>query len=541
MQTPTDSPIQIGTQGSFRGRAFRVIELFRKWTNQESWNEWQIQFESQEKAWIKESQGTWFLFQFLPEALIENQALSAGEEIAFQENKFVVRKIHKLSFEINGRIHHSTLFDLASGPVLLNIEDLEGQRLISQGEKIEFKELKAQNLRPLDAGHRIQKISCPNCHVSILIRYKSFSQRAVCRSCLSLIDMSSDDLIALTQINTKFKFEPLLNIGASATLLGDTFEVIGCLRFSKSSGPITKYLMFSPYKSYRWLLEERGHWTFSRPLDDPPSIDMPKVSYRKQNYKFSQTSELFLEFAIGEFFWPLAKNESLTTQEFIAPPFLLSFETRHSDMQVYLGRYISSRQVRSAFNLVHSLPEAEGIIAHEASPFHHYLKEFFVLNLIFLIVCFFIQIRNNQVPEKSVHESHITSSNESSESLQSTEPFEVRGGPSALAIAIQSSPIRKLEVDLSEIRSKTKYSLQTKTDKSEFLISSIPSGVYFLSFRPPEPSPRHETYNIQVFYGKKSWSNFLLAAILISLPTLFIFVLDLLFLMNKSKRGQIAK
>ena len=64
MQVAKDSPLQISSFGTYLGRKFQIKELLHKLTSALVWNEWQIEFEDSEKAWIKEAQGTWAIFYF---------------------------------------------------------------------------------------------------------------------------------------------------------------------------------------------------------------------------------------------------------------------------------------------------------------------------------------------------------------------------------------------------------------------------------------------------------------------------------------------
>ncbi len=543
MQVAKDSPLQISSSGTYLGRKFQIKELLHKLTSALVWNEWQIEFEDGEKAWIKEAQGTWAIFYFrsladlnLPD--LKFAELKLSDQLSFQENIVWLQKIYQVKFQDGSGTRNSSIFEFANSAHILNIEKFENEILSSLGTSIEFKNLNAVNLRSLDVAHRIDKISCPSCHVSMLVRFKSFSQRSVCRACHSIIDMNGDEFIALEKFDAQFKFDPLVKIGSSVKILGDEFEVLGCLRLRKNQrSQQTQYLMFSAFKSFRWLIEENGHWTISRPLKDLTLRSEQLLRYRGLKYRSPQKSELKLEYAVGEFFWQLKREQIFEREEFFAPPFMIQIEKIDSFESVYLGRYLSQRQLRSAVQFVEALPKTVGTVPHEASVFQQYLKEFFVLNIIFIIVCFFIQLKNNQVVERSVHDSRIVVSADSTESLASTEPFEIRGGPSAMGLSISSMLNESVQVHVHEIRSKTKYSVSAFTNRPEILLSHIPSGIYFLSLEPKRNLSAPASYAVHVSYGKKSWSNFYLALFILSLPTLLISSVNAFFNFKKSQRG----
>jgi hypothetical protein len=538
MQVAIDSPLQILSSGTYLGRTFQIKEVFHKLTFALAWNEWQIEFENGEQAWIKEAQGNWFVFRFISLLDFEFGQLKIGDQIPFENQLVQLQSIHKVKFEQSREQKFSVIYEFSSHEIFLNVEFCDEVFVFSQGQRIEFAALNATQLRSLDVAHRILKISCPHCHVSLLVRFKSFSQRAICRSCHSIIDINGDEWIALDKLDANLKFEPLLKIGAIIKILGDEFELIACLKLRKNEAQCqTEYLFFSPFKSLRWLSEENGHWTFSRPLHDAPSISDQLIRYRDLKYRNSQISEFKIEYAFGEFFWQFKKDEIIFREEFISPPFIMKFEKINSFDQVYLGRYMSQRQVRSAIQLVQALPKPVGSVRHEASILQHHIKEFLVLNLIFIAVCFLIQLRTNQVPEKIVHESQLVMLDDSQDRLQSTEPFEIRGGPSAMAIAIRSKSPDPVNVEVNEVRSKTKYSFKAATNNHEIIISNVAAGVYFLSLDTSRAVKMPVTYEIHVSYGKKPWSNFYLAVFLMSLPTLLIFILNVFFKYKRAKRG----
>ncbi len=553
-----DSPLQIGSTGEFNSENFSVIGCKKKVTNQISWLEWLILFEDSKLGWIREAQGTWSLFFF--EAANESarsfepSALRPQDIFTYAGKRLRVQKIYSAILEFengesllisNGRERSQILWAeeidrTDAKTILYQFEYTEDPRfefppMISRGQILEFAKLHAKNLKALDGAGRIQKIICPNCSGNFLVRFKSFSFRAVCHSCYFIVDIASDDHMSLKQFDLQYKFTPLISLGTKGKILGELFEVIGCVRFLQAESPQTemiRYLLFSPTNSYRWLDCEHGHWSINRSVSDlqPTNKDLP-ITYRGQKYNYSHQSEWRLVFATGEFFWPLQKDELFKMRHFIFRPFELSQEIFASETKIYLGRYLNPSQVSSAFKLTKTLPEPMGSIPHQVSPFHHLVKEILFIQILFLTVCFFVQLRSIQNSGSTIHQSQLHFSKDSDETSQSTEPFELRGATQALSFSIdslKSLPLR-FEAQLLDLQDKRKFKFPLMNNHESQFVSSVPSGLYLLNFKILNNlESKSESFDLKVavVYGAKSWSNFFLAVLLISMPSFVLLAID---------------
>lgn len=565
----TDSPLQVESFGEIRSRSFTVIGCKRLRTNRVSWFEWLLNFSDSEIGWIKESQGIWRLFSFETPSeqaiTFDPQSLAVGDIFSYDQRRLVLKSLHwsHLVFQNGEALLKAWVGDknlvleaeelspegINPSPKLYHFEfpqNVPEQRppIISLGVQIEFTDLNAQNLRTLAGGSRIQKIVCPGCSGSFIVRYNSFSLRAVCHSCYHIIDISTDDHMSLKQFDLKQKFNPLISIGSTGKIQGDAFEVIGCLRLldkKQLNLEFTKYLLFSPTKSYRWLNNDHGHWTICRAVYDlNKKANTLPIKYRGQKYIYDHTSEQRLVFALGEFFWPIQKDEIFEGKHFISAPYSLSFEQVNSASEIYLGRYLSPHQITSAFKLIKTLPAPLGAVPHEVSPFHHLVKEFIIINLVFSAVCLLIQLRSLQSNESSAHHSHIHFASNSDDRTQSTEPFELRDGPKALAVSVASATSKStlLEVSLIEIRSRTKHSFSLRSTGKPELIPHLPGGIYLLSFT-TGGSKENLNFDVNAAYGVKSWSNFVFFISLMSLPSFLILTVNRVFVFKRSRKRKL--
>ena len=101
---PDGSPIEIGTQGSFNGKAFQVIGRIQLAYEAGFWNEWHLLFSDNSSGWLGEALGQYFVSfaEADPSAFADFRQLELGREFDYEKDLWVVldRKTVRLnSFE----------------------------------------------------------------------------------------------------------------------------------------------------------------------------------------------------------------------------------------------------------------------------------------------------------------------------------------------------------------------------------------------------------------------------------------------------------
>ena len=76
----------------------------------------------------------------------------------------------------------------------------------------------------------------------------------------------------------------MLPLGARGTLRGVPWELIGFQTRGVTADGETfeweEYLLFNPYKGYRYLTNYRGHWNLVVPLEPMPQRNRPRRKAR---------------------------------------------------------------------------------------------------------------------------------------------------------------------------------------------------------------------------------------------------------------------
>jgi hypothetical protein len=118
------------------------------------------------------------------------------------------------------------------------------------------------------------RFDCPACGGSLTLRAEGASESLVCQHCGALLDAKDPRHKVLAKYRAKLGSPPKLPIGTRGTIRGDLLECVGMQRRAvRYSGVIyswDEYLLWSPYKGYRWLVESNGHWVLLKTLETKP-------------------------------------------------------------------------------------------------------------------------------------------------------------------------------------------------------------------------------------------------------------------------------
>jgi hypothetical protein len=221
----------------------------------------------------------------------------------------------------------------------------------------------------------VASLSCPQCGAAIGLRTLDQAQSVVCSSCGSILDARDPNLAIIQGFEAKQKFTPQIPLGTRGTLKGEKWEVVGyqvrSITVDGSSYYWDEYLLFNPYKGFRYLTQYDGHWNDVQIVKAAPEETMsggrPAVTMYGETFKHFQTATATTEFVLGEFPWQVRVGDQARTRDFIAPPRMLSEERTDEETTWSLGTYMTGAQVWSAFSLPGKAPGARGVFANQPS------------------------------------------------------------------------------------------------------------------------------------------------------------------------------
>src|SRR5215472_7291532 len=161
---------------------------------------------------------------------------------------------------------------------------------------------------------KIRTLTCASCGAPLTVRGLLQTESIACGACGSVLDLTDENLQIISKFRSQLPIEPLIPLGTRGKLLGDTFEVIGYMRRKVTVEGVDyewrEYLLFNPYKGFRWLSEYNGHWTFIRAITERPRASDRRVHYLNREFQHFQTANASVTYVLGEFFWRVEVGET---------------------------------------------------------------------------------------------------------------------------------------------------------------------------------------------------------------------------------------
>jgi len=296
---------------------------------------------------------------------------------------------------------------------------------------------------------QVKSLNCPACGAALTLRTFNQAVTVVCDHCHSILD-AQDPRLAILQ---KFKAAvdedpPLIPLGTRGTIRGAAYEAVGFQRRTIHVDGIPyswhEYVLFNPYKGFRYLTEYNGHWNDTSILRSLPTVNSdanpPTVAYLGETYKHFQTAKAGTTFVLGEFPWQVRVGESATVSDYVSPPRVISSERDGKEITWSMGEYISGHDVWKAFGLPGSPPERVGVYENQPSPLSANATAIwfafagFAGLLIVMLVVIYSLARNEQVIEGS----YEFNTNARGEASFVTDPFELKGHTSDIEVTTAS-------------------------------------------------------------------------------------------------------
>jgi hypothetical protein len=210
-----------------------------------------------------------------------------------------------------------------------------------------------------------------------MLRSLTQAVTVVCDHCHAILDAQD----ARLQILQKFKAEvdedpPLIPLGTRGTIRGTAYETVGFERRTIHVDGVPyswhEYVLFNPYKGFRYLTEYNGHWNDTSILRALPTINEdanpPTVAYLGETYKRFQNANAATSFVLGEFPWQVRVGESARVTDYVSPPRVISSERTGKETTWSMGEYISGSDIWKAFSLPGDPPARIGVYENQPSP-----------------------------------------------------------------------------------------------------------------------------------------------------------------------------
>lgn len=393
-------------------------------------------------------------------------------------------------------------------------------------------------------------LNCPGCGAALEIRGFAHTLSVVCPHCLSVLDASTPELQIIQKFEGKQRVQPKIPLGTRGKFDGTQYEVIGFQqRDVKSSDDFfcwDEYLLFNPYKGFRYLTEYQGHWNFVRVMSALPvetrSAGKRAVYVKGLTYRHFDTLRAETGFVLGEFPWQVRLGDSIIDEDFVAPPFMLSAESSDAEITWSLAQYTPGKQIWAAFQLPGAPPPPSGVFANQPSPYAGKAGSawrmwlWLTVALAAIAFLFSLTAANREVFEKG----YLFSPASKSDTAYVTPTFDLTGRTSNVKISIHT--------DLNDNWAYFNFALINEDTGQDFdfgrevsyyrdsdgsegspnnsvIIPRVPAGKYYLRVEPEMDSKNSSMYyQLTIYRDVPNHTFFWFAAVLLLIPPIGIAV-----------------
>ncbi len=387
------------------------------------------------------------------------------------------------------------------------------------------------------AAPRVKVLRCSGCGNSLTVRGVAHTESIACEACGSVIDLTDENLRILCTYQSKIKYTPLIPLGARGKMKGDLFEVIGFMRRAMTVEGVkyewSEYLLFNPYKGFRWLSEYNGHWSFLKATTNIPKLRKKMgrgiAKYLDRDFLQFQTYQANVVYVIGEFYWKVQAGESCGVTDYVSPPFILSEEQTEKEVVWTIGEYVEPAALWSAFSLKTAPPPRVGVAPNQPSPYKSQSSEIFHIFGYLCLAAFIIHLGLTLLAQnKMVYENHFQFRQADREKSLVTDFFSLTGHASNVMVRSKADvnnswiylhmALINEEGQAYDFGREVSYyhgvdggeSWSEGGTSDEAILPSIPPGRYYLRIEPESSSPL-VNYTVQVYRDVPRWSFFLVA------------------------------
>ena len=395
---PTSSPFKVGMDARPQKgtRPFHIAGRLQLSTGEGTWDEWYVGFTDGTWGWLAEAQGGfWLMTPVKPPAVPAFEALAPGETLDLGGyGSFAITEVREATYssaqgelpfvappgsvfryaDLSGADGSLATLDYGDGPSLDGFYVGKSVALESLG----IAELVGWSDRTVSV--RALALNCPNCGGALQLKDPANTVRIACPFCGSLLgsadrkEQGPPSKFTVLEKLAAVPFKPRLPLGASGTLRGHAYAILGVVQKTCSSGGEDYFwreylLKEEKSEAYHWLAESSGHYTLLEPVPAGEVKDAGKLAgFRKNGYRVFSRNKARVAAVLGEFYWAVKTGETTEATDYVSPPRMLSREKAKKEVAWTEGAYVPPAEIAAAFALKEPLPAPEGVGACQPWP-----------------------------------------------------------------------------------------------------------------------------------------------------------------------------
>ncbi|MBL8176932.1 MAG: DUF4178 domain-containing protein [Bryobacterales bacterium] len=373
-----------------------------------------------------------------------------------------------------------------------------------------------------------------------------------------MLDTTTPSLQVIQKFQAKERYQPYIPLGTRGKLRGDLYEVIGFqvreLVVDAVAYQWREYLLFNPYKGFRYLTEYNGHWNDVTVLRTQPDVNTmgmrPTAKHLGETYQHFQHYDARTVYVMGEFPWRVRVGEMARCDDFIHPPRLLSREASENETNWSVGEYTTGEEIWKSFQLKGSPPPAIGVFANQPSPGAGSVAQAWSRFIVWTFILLFIQVvwATALHSKRTVFQQRYSFSQGTTpggENSFVTDVFELKGRPSTLNVQVATDLSNEwafFQLALINADSGAAYDFSRQVSyysgrdsdgswsegsaRDSVTLPHVAPGHYYLRVEPemdtaPATAPRSVRYEIKVVHDVTTWVYFFIGFLLLLVPPIW--------------------
>ncbi|TXI67052.1 MAG: DUF4178 domain-containing protein [Flavobacterium sp.] len=376
------------------------------------------------------------------------------------------------------------------------------------------------------------EFTCPKCNKSTAIESSFEIKSFGCSHCNSFYSYDNSKL----KFEKSYDYNPkdtILKIGTKGIIDGETYEIVGLI--IKKAHAIyywREYTLMSKSGKVKYLSESDGHWILLEEV--PESYDVSrkykKLTHKEISYNLYEYTDAFVARVYGFYEFEIS-NRPVKMVEYINPPYVISIEEFDKDDTTYLGKHISSNEVKKIFN-VSQLPTKSGVGLVQPFLFNIYNTLLVFISFAILILATYIFFNMGRTEKNVLYASLNFDEYKNKEFISPS--FELKGSPAPLVVSASSNVNNSwanAQVSLvNETTNEEEYaqkdieyysgftdgeSWTEGSTSTTFNFCGVAQGKYHLVIIPSKQDTdfSNQTMNIKAVWNESSVWNFMLSLV----------------------------
>ena len=402
---------------------------------------------------------------------------------------------------------------------------------------------------PVTPKPATRALNCPNCGAALVLRSMGQAINVVCDHCHAILDAKDPNLRILQEFQKQLDPDtPLIPLGTRGKLRGADYEVIGFQRRTIFVEGVhyswREYLLFNPYKGYRYLSEYNGHWNDIAPCAGLPTDAGDRAIYLGKTYKHFQTAKAETTYVLGEFPWKVRYGDEAECTDYIDAPYMLSSEITENETTWSFGEYTPASTIWKAFNLPGSPPPSLGVYENQPSSLGISASAVWVTFFLLAAALLVLMVANSVLSarEPVFDQNYVFQQRPGQEASFVTPVFELQGRTSNVELKTTASVNNQwIYLNYALINDESGQAFDFGREVSYYhgydsdgswsegssndsvFVPSVPPGRYYLRIEPEsEAGARAIAYSVEVVRDVPVMSLYLVAFLALLLPALLV-------------------